>query len=108
MRAREVEARLEDGPRRGWGLALALAVAALAWDRAAPAADPKRLLLLIAAAVALATARRQDAPLDVSPAAASFLAFVGLSGLSLAWGDGHGWRDLATLGAAALLLAGAA
>ncbi|HEY7375301.1 MAG TPA: tetratricopeptide repeat protein [Polyangia bacterium] len=108
MRAAAVEARLDDGPRPAWALALAIAAAALAWDPAAPAADPKRLLLLVAAAVALATARRRDAPLDVSPAAALFVAFVGLGALSLAWGGGHGWRDLVTLGAAALLLAGAA
>ena len=95
-------------PGRPWALAITIASAALAWDPAAPAADPKRLLLLVAAAVALATTRRQDAPLDVSPAAPLFVAFVGLSALSLAWGEGNGWRDLATLGAAALLLAGAA
>jgi hypothetical protein len=89
----------------GWVLGVAVALAALAWDPTAPAADPKRLLLLLVAAATLAMARR--APVDISPAAVAFVAFVALAALSLAWGDGHGWCDLVTLGGAALLLAGA-
>jgi tetratricopeptide (TPR) repeat protein len=97
-------------------LGVAVALAALAWDPAAPAADPKRLLLLLVAAAALATAPRQGgdgsgsgdgAAVEVSAAAALFVAFVALGALSLAWGDGRGWPDLATLGGAALLLVGA-
>src|SRR5690242_20648043 len=93
--------------RRSWALAVAIAIAALAWDPAAPAADPKRLLLLLVAAGALASARRRDVAVEVAPAAPLFVAFVALSALSLARADANGWRELATLGGATLLLVGA-
>src|SRR6185436_6564971 len=100
--------------RRGWCFGSAAAIALLAWDPAAPAADPKRALLLVVAAAALVWTPRRDRSAVVAtvvelPAAAPpFLALAALAALSLTWGDGHGWRDLATLGAAALVLLAAA
>jgi tetratricopeptide (TPR) repeat protein len=93
--------------RRGWVLGVAAALALLAWDPAAPAADPKRALVLLVAAAALASVRRSPAPVEVPAAAPLFVAFAALGALSLARGAGPGWRDAATLGGAALLMAGA-
>src|SRR5262245_51311288 len=96
--------------RRGWAFGIAVALALLAWDPDAPAADPKRALLLIVAAAALVWTPRGDrtavarAVGELPAAAPPFLALAALAALSLTWGDGHGWRDLATLGGAALLL----
>ncbi|HEY5453735.1 MAG TPA: hypothetical protein VIQ54_33510, partial [Polyangia bacterium] len=95
--------------RRGWILGIAAAIALLAWDPAAPAADPKRALLLVVAAAALAwtppgNRSAASAVVEVPAAALAFLALAVLAACSLAWGDGRGWRDLATLGGAAVLL----
>jgi len=96
--------------RRGWVLGIAAAIALLAWDPAVPAADPKRALLLVVAAAALAWTppRARDrsaagAVVEIPAAAAAFLALAVLAACSLAWGNGGGWRDLTTLGGAAVL-----
>jgi len=108
--SRESALRAGAADRRGWCFGSAAAIALLAWDPAAPAADPKRALLLVVAAAALVWTPRRDRSAVVAtvvelPAAAPpFLALAALAALSLTWGDGHGWRDLATLGAAALVL----
>src|SRR5262245_65317879 len=94
-----------ESSRSAWTFGVAAALAGLAWDPAAPAADPKRALVLLVAAAAIASTRRPRA-VEVAPAGLLFVAFVALSALSLCWGAG-GWRDLATLGGAALLLAAA-
>src|SRR5262252_2578956 len=89
--------------RSAWILGIAAALALLVWDPAAPAADPKRAVTLLVAAVALASVRRRDpSPLQVPAAAPLFVAFVALGALSLAWAHGPGWTDLATLAGAAL------
>jgi hypothetical protein len=93
-----------ESSRSTWTFAIALALAGLAWDPAAPAADPKRALVLLVAAAAIASTRRPRA-VEVAPAGLLFVAFVALSALSLCWRTGGGFRDLATLGGAALLLA---
>jgi tetratricopeptide (TPR) repeat protein len=91
-------------------LGIAAAIALLAWDPAVPAADPKRALLLVVAAAALAWTppRARDrsaagAVVEIPAAAAAFLALAVLAACSLAWGNGGGWRDLTTLGGAAVL-----
>jgi tetratricopeptide (TPR) repeat protein len=91
---------------RAGAFAIAAALAGLAWDPAASAADPKRVLVLLVAAAALASSRRARAP-EVAPANQLFVGFVALCALSLCWGNGGGWRDLTTLGGAALLVAAA-
>ena len=95
-----------ESSRSTWSFGVAAALAGLAWDPAAPAADPKRALVLLVAAAAIASTRRARA-VEVAPAGLLFVAFVALSALSLCWGAGGGGRDLATLGGAALLLAAA-
>jgi len=89
---------------RGWIIGIGAALALLAWDPAAPAADPKRALLLLVVVGALATTPRPSSPLLVPAAAPLFWAFVALAALSLARAHGPGWRDLATMAGAALLL----
>src|SRR5262245_53200903 len=91
--------------RRAWALGFAAALAGLAWDPGAPAADPKRVLVLLVAAAALAFTGRART-LEVAPASLLFAAFVALSALSLCRG-GAGWRELATLAGAALLVTAA-
>ena len=95
-----------ESSRSAWTVGVAAALAGLAWDPAAAAADPKRVLVLLVAAAAIASTRRTRA-VEVAPAGLLFVAFVALSALSLCWGAGGGWRDLATLGGAGLLLAAA-
>lgn len=79
----------------------AIAVAALAWDPSAPAADPKRALALAAITVGLALRVSGRVPADdagrgSSTAVLALGAFVLWSGASLAWGVASGARDLAT------------
>lgn len=83
--------------RPAWALATATAIAAVAYDPRAPAADPKRALGLLVVVVALATAvarpgreeRRVPAPV------LAFAGFVAWSGVTLLWGVPAGARDLA-------------
>jgi len=108
--SRDPALRAGAASRRGWVLGIAAAIALLAWDPAVPAADPKRALLLVVAAAALAWTppRARDrsaagAVVEIPAAAAAFLALAVLAACSLAWGNGGGWRDLTTLGGAAVL-----
>lgn len=84
-------------PGPALGIAAALTLAALVYDPRAEAAEPKRVLFLVIAAIALSIwlARpRLGAPLGWG--ARFGLLFVALSGLSLTWGLAPGARDLGT------------
>ena len=87
--------------------AISAALAGLAWDPGAPAADPKRFLVMLVAVVALAAHHRRAHPPEIAPASLLFVGFVAASALSLCWGRGGGWRDLLTLAGAALLVVAA-
>jgi hypothetical protein len=100
------------GSRAAPALGAAVAVAALAFDPRAPAADAKRtigLLLAVALlAVAIAEPARAARETRVAPAALFFLGFVAWSGLTLIWGVPLGARDLGAWTAAATLVVAAA
>jgi hypothetical protein len=82
------------------------AVAALAYDPAAPAADPKRVVLLAAALVALAVLLAERRAARPPAPAALWLGFVGWSAVTAAWGLPAGRGDLgAWVGASGLLVA---
>lgn len=82
-------------------LLAALALAVLAWDPRAPAADPKRTLGLLVAVTVLAAALARARAVRPSRAALAFAAFVAWSGLTLLWGVPAGARDLGAWAAAA-------
>jgi tetratricopeptide (TPR) repeat protein len=92
-------------------LGIAVALAALAWDPSAHAAEPKRVLGLLVAIVALAfAAARPRARVSRALSWSSWLGigFVALSALSALWGRPAGRLDLATwLGAIACAAAAA-
>ncbi len=87
--------------RNAWALAAGVAVAAVAFDPRAPAADPKRALGLLAALVALAAGMARPAPARLPRAVLALLAFVAWSGVTLAWGVPAGAGDLGAWVAAA-------
>ncbi|MFT3773446.1 MAG: O-antigen ligase family protein [Minicystis sp.] len=79
-----------------------MAIAAVAHDPRAPAADTKRALGLLVAVVALAAATaRPRAGRVLPPAVLAFVGFAAWSGLTLIWGVPAGARDLGTWVAAA-------
>jgi hypothetical protein len=80
-------------------------MAALIWDRSAPAADPKRAALGFVALGVLGVAVVRSRSMQVSLAAWAWIGMVGWSALSIAWGGASGWRDVATWGAGATLIA---
>jgi hypothetical protein len=95
-------------------LGIGVALASLAWDPAAYAAEPKRVLALlvalVAAAFAVANARaaRAAPPPRISWAWRLGIGFVALSALSALWGLPAGRLDLATwIGAIACAAAAA-
>ncbi len=82
-------------------VAAALAFAGFAYDPRAEAAEPKRVLGLLIAALALAAWLTRRSPRRaIGWGARAGIAFVGVSSLSLAWGLPCGARDLATFVAA--------
>jgi tetratricopeptide (TPR) repeat protein len=78
-----------------------IAACALAWDPLAEAADPKRVLGLVLAALAVAAwiARRAKTRATSWGARCGAL-FVAMSAASLLWGAPSGARDLGTMGVA--------
>jgi len=110
MRATDMPPRLgvdaESSPRAVRCAAIALAAAALAYDPAAHAADPKRVAILLVAAAALAGWRRGGVH-TLPPGALAWFAFVALSALMMWVRQTPGDADLATYVGAATLLAAA-
>lgn len=94
-------------PRGAIALALAVSVAALAYDPSAAAAEPKRVLLLLVALATLGFCLTRSAALGASKAAWAWVALSGWSTVSLLWGNASGLRDLGTWIAGAALIASA-
>jgi tetratricopeptide (TPR) repeat protein len=88
-------------------MAVAASAAALVWDPAAPAAEPKRALLLAVGLCALAVALTHGRALRVPRAVLAWLGLAGWSALSLLWGSGAGVGDVAGFAAAGLLMVAA-
>lgn len=94
-------------PRRAIAFALAVSIAALAYDPSAPAAEPKRVLLLLVALGTLGFCLTRRAPLAASKAAWAWMALAGWSAVSLLWGSASGRSDLGSWIAGAALIASA-
>lgn len=91
--------------KRGVGLGVFVAAAAIAWDPSARAAEPKRAAALLVAIGAIALSISRSRPdIRTSPRAsradAAWLGVLALSSVSALWGISSGLLDLATWAAA--------
>jgi tetratricopeptide (TPR) repeat protein len=83
----------------------ALAAAGLVWDPSAPAADPKRVLLLAGAIVVLSVTLVRAEPVRVGHAAWAWLALTLWAGVGLLWGSGAALGEVAVWAAAGAWMA---
>ncbi len=84
-------------------LGIAVIAGALAFDPAALAVDPKRVLLAVVAIVACAAGVASCRRVSVTGPVALFAGFVAWSGASVAWGSGAGTAEMSLLVTAAVL-----